>query len=271
LEKKNDLWTESGARLQLVKVVEGKNYHWLFLPGGPGLGSDSLFPLFDILELPGNLWRLDLPGDGSNIGDGREISHWPGALLEAANAFEPVIMVGHSRGGMFLLALPELEEKICGLVLMDSAPDRGWMEEFASKVGDLSTPEEQDYQKAPSNRTLEKFILAGAPYMFTEEHLEKGRKSLEGLPYNDQAIRWTQRHFDPSYSAKWVPKDIPTLIFSGSWDLPTPLKLFSERKEFLRKNIILREIEDAGHFPWIENPQAVIGAFQDYLVLLEKD
>ena len=74
------LWTGSGARLQLVRANDGKNYQWFFLPGGPGLGSESLFPLINILELPGNIWCLDLPGDGSNIGDGMHISKWRPAL-----------------------------------------------------------------------------------------------------------------------------------------------------------------------------------------------
>lgn len=169
---------------------------------------------------------------------------------------------------MFLLTLPELEQKIRGLVLMDSAPNNTWIEKFAAKVGYLSTPEEQRYQKSPSNKTLKQFVLAGAPLMFTPEYITKGRKSLESLPYNQQAIRWAQSHFDPIYSAKWVPKDIPTLIVSGSEDLPTPLALFSEKREFLRKNILMREIRNAGHFPWIENPQAVISAFEDYIKIL---
>jgi pimeloyl-ACP methyl ester carboxylesterase len=268
---KSFLWTESGARLQLIQACGGGDYNWFFLPGGPGLGSESLFPLFSILRLPGNLWRVDLPGDGSNIGNGRTIARWPQALLEVTNAFESVIFVGHSRGGMFLLALPELEMKIRGLVLMDSAPDRTWIETFALQIKDKPpTPEERNYEQSPNNETLKKFVLAGASLMFTKQHLEKGRKSLEELPYNHQAIQWTQQYFDPIYSAQWIPKNIPTLIFSGSRDLPTPLKLFSERDEFVRANILMREIKDAGHFPWIENPQEVVTAFEEYIKLLVK-
>lgn len=86
------LWTKSRARLQLVRSSEGRNLQWLFLPGGPGLGSESLFPLLNILELPGSTWRLDLPGDGSNttLNNKESFSHWSSALTEATKALENV-------------------------------------------------------------------------------------------------------------------------------------------------------------------------------------
>ncbi len=258
-------WTASRARLQWVRTQEGENWNWIFLPGGPGLGSESLLPLINILHLPGTVWRLDLPGDGSNIEQGAAIRHWAKALLEAADSLENVIMIGHSRGGMFLLSLPELEKKIKGLILLDAAPDNSWQEEFASRITHSDSPEEEDYKNHPSNETLRKFVLAGAPYMFTKEGLAKGLRSLEGLPYNHEAIQWTLKHFDPGYSAKWIPQTMPTLILSGSEDLATPLKLFSRKQEYHRSNISLVEINNAGHFPWIENPAAVANAFNDYI------
>ena len=110
-----------------------------FLPGGPGLGSESLLPLIEVLDLPGTLWRLDLPGDGSNRENGADILNWPQALLEAADVFGQPVMIGHSTGGMFLQSLPELEKKIKGLVLLDSAPDNSWQDEFAAKSPLLTT------------------------------------------------------------------------------------------------------------------------------------
>jgi hypothetical protein len=75
---KQYLWTASKARLQLVRSSDRGNLQWLFLPGGLGLGSEYLFPLLNILELPGDIRRLDLPGDGSNTtSDNRKsFSHW---------------------------------------------------------------------------------------------------------------------------------------------------------------------------------------------------
>ncbi|EUA07894.1 hypothetical protein I545_6382 [Mycobacterium kansasii 662] len=41
--------------------------NWLFLPGGPGIGSESLHELVDTVDVPGCSWMVDLPGDGSNV------------------------------------------------------------------------------------------------------------------------------------------------------------------------------------------------------------
>lgn len=64
--KENLIWTKSKARLKLVHQDHNEKYNWLFLPGGPGLGSESLCNLIEILPLPGAIWYLYLPGDGSN-------------------------------------------------------------------------------------------------------------------------------------------------------------------------------------------------------------
>jgi pimeloyl-ACP methyl ester carboxylesterase len=96
---------------------------------------------------------------------------WPQAILEAVIALDNVILVAHSRGGMFALSLPELEQHLKGLVLLDSAPDNGWQQLFASHIEHHPLPElekaEHIYKQSPSNESLKEFVIAGAPYMFT--------------------------------------------------------------------------------------------------------
>lgn len=134
--KKPYLWTRSKARIRCLHTNPGKNFNWIFIPGGPGLGSESLAGLPEILQLPGTAWHADLPGDGSNTteDDIKYFSQWSVALIEVACALENVILVAHSSGGMFSLATPELEKIITGLVLMDSAPDASWQKCFAQQV-----------------------------------------------------------------------------------------------------------------------------------------
>jgi len=267
------LWTKLGSRLKLIHSMQGKNLHWIFLPGGPGLGSESLSPLTSLLKLPGTTWHLDLPGDGSNLSG--PFKNWKPALIEAVQALDNVILVAHSTGGMLSLATAELQHLLKGLVLMGSAPDRTWKEHFAQKTQNYPLPKktlhqlekyEIAYRKRPSNTSLKKLVLAGASYMFAKDHLEKGIRSLKNLPYNYKATQWTDAHFDTTYKARWVPK-IPTLILAGENDLATPLQLF-QKKEFNRSNILKKEIDSAGHFPWIENPADVVQAFNSYLKIL---
>jgi pimeloyl-ACP methyl ester carboxylesterase len=261
------LWTRHKCRLQWQRSQSGKPLHWLFLPGGPGLGSEVLLPLTSMLDLPGTIWHLDLPGDGSNTAG--KIQHWPEALVEAVSAMENVILVGHSHGGMFALATPEIAAHLRGIVLMSAAPDMAWQLQFAEAIRNTPLPEAEKcakaYRENPSDLTLKNFIQAAAPRMFTKKGLEKGLKSMEYLPYRCKADQWTEKNFDPVYQAKWFPEKIPALILSGSEDLATPLEHFSKRPEYHRPNIILKEIKGAGHFPWIEKPEEVKAAFTDYV------
>ncbi len=267
---KDSILTPSGARLQFVRRSERENPHWLFLPGGPGLGSESLTQLLNLLKLPGTMWRLDLPGDGSNSTSNNyeAFSHWSTALIEAAGQFKHVILVAHSTGGMYVLSTPELEELLEGLVLLDSAPDAGWQTSFEKVVKRFPIPAletlQEKYKKDPGNQTLKELTIASAPYLFTKEGLAAGIKMLSSLIYSDGAYRWSAEHFDRTYRAKWIPQAIPTMILGGERDLITPLRLFAEAAQFHRHHIEIKSIKNAGHFPWIENPADVAAAFKDY-------
>src|SRR3954468_23265741 len=98
-------WTQSGVRLRLRHDRAG-DMNWLFLPGGPGIGSESLHELVDTVDVPGRAWLVDLPGDGSNVGapgaPADPYSVWPQVLLEAAQAVDHPVYVGHSTGGEYL-------------------------------------------------------------------------------------------------------------------------------------------------------------------------
>lgn len=263
-------WTASFARLQRIRN-QGEQYNWLFLPGGPGLGSESLRGLTDILNLPGTMWYLDLPEDGSN--DKGDFSDWAAALTEATSALENVILVAHSSGGMFALATPDLELNLRGLVLMDSAPDSGWQQYFVEHMLSHPLPQLEALQKkyvaSPSNETLKELTIASVPYFSTPKSADILVRMLHDLPVNYKTQMWAEENFDPIYQAQWIPQQIPTLIFAGVEDTITPLKLFAELPEFQRPNIVLTQIGDAAHFPWVENPEAVKQAFAAYCERLE--
>jgi pimeloyl-ACP methyl ester carboxylesterase len=266
----NEIFTESNARLRFIKSNTRTNFNWVFLPGGPGLGSESLYPLTKILDLPGTMWHLDLPGDGSNHtpDDAEYFSHWSQALIEAIDTFENTILVAHSTGGMFALATPALEKKLTGLVLMDSAPDASWQKLFASVVEAHPIPEmeklHQQYVADPNDQILKELTIISIPYLFTKDGLKMDISFLNSLPYNHKTCDWSAKHFDQTYKARWVPKDLPTLILSGEYDQVT-FDLFSSSQQFLSKMIMIRKIKNAAHFPWIENPQEVIDVFTEFV------
>jgi pimeloyl-ACP methyl ester carboxylesterase len=226
--------------------------------------------------LPGKLWSLDLPGDGSNTtsNNAESFQSWPAALVEAVQSLDHVVLVAHSTGGMYALSLPELEKHLDGLVLLDSAPDATWQILFAETINKQPVPGlqalQKKYEKNPSNEALKAVTLASAPYLFTNKEQASGIKSLRSLPYNYETCQWSEKHFDQTYQAKWIPKTIPTLILAGEEDQITPLKLFRNDKRFNRENIIIKSIKGAGHFPWIENPAEVTEAFDLYAAPLRE-
>lgn len=267
---KEYLWTKSGARLSHIRSQgHGIPYNWIFLPGGPGLGSASLAELTENFPCPGNLWCLDLPGDGSNTtpDDMQAFSHWSQALVEAVTALDHVILVAHSTGGMYALSIPHLEEVLSGLVLMDSAPDASWQNEFMTYVAAHPLPEvtklQEIYETTPNNDLLRDMVVASIPYFCARGCPPEKFDFLKALPYNFRATAWSANHFDATYKAKWVPK-IPTLIIAGDQDHITPLSLFKQSPHFHHDNIMIEEIPQAGHYPWIENPADVYKAFERY-------
>ncbi|MEO7122743.1 MAG: alpha/beta hydrolase, partial [Lacisediminihabitans sp.] len=125
-----EVFTPSGVRLRAVRTNPGQ-LNWLFLPGGPGLGSESLAELVAAVDVAGTSWLVDLPGDGSNVdapgAPANPYELWPQVFLEAVAAVDNPVCVGHSTGGEYLLSIPELEHRIRGLVLVSSAPNSEWM------------------------------------------------------------------------------------------------------------------------------------------------
>lgn len=264
------LWTEHRARLQWICLKPGENdYNWVFLPG-IGLGSEYLKELISVLDVSGNFWLLDLPGDGSNLPSHDEIFlHWQEGLIEALSALPSIIVVAHSAGGMFALSVKEIANIIKGLVLIGSAPDASWQQEFGRYAKEHATPEIEALLKAyedhPNNETLKNAVVASVAYSFTPQSYEAGKKCLASMSYNYLASMWAAKNFEQGYDAQWIPQ-IPTLILSGSEDHITPIKLFQSETRFQRTNIILKEIHNAGHFPWVENPKQVASEFMKFSV-----
>ncbi len=269
---KQYLWTLDGGRLHYQSTYKESKINWLFLPGGPGLGSEALADLTQLLKdkIPGVIWHFDLPNDGSNILENKPISNWRSALIQAITALENVVLVAHSTPGMYAQTMPELEKLLYGIVLIGSAPDASWQnrfEEYCEKNKDpVITEAEKEYIENPNNENLRKLLIAAARNCFvTEESIKAGKALFMRIPVNHNASEQAAKHFDSEkYQATWIPQTINTLITTGSIDPITPLKLFQNEK-YKRKNILLREISEAGHYPWFENPNEVVQAFQEYV------
>ena len=255
------LWTLDGARLQYQSSHATSMINWLFLPGGPGLGSEALAGLTRLLKdkIPGVIWHLDLPNDGSNILTDKPITNWRSAIIQAVKAFEKVILVAHSTPGMYIQTMPELEKLLYGCVLIGSAPNAKWQktfEEYCKHNTDAQiVSAEKNYIDNPNNENLRQLLIAAAKYCFvTEKSLKEGKELFSKIPVNHLASEQSSKCFDSEkYQATWVPK-INTLIAIGAEDHITPIDLYSNNSAYKRPNILIHEIAGAGHYPWYENP-----------------
>lgn len=255
-------------RYQLIASNEGKPYNWIFLPGGPGADSCYFQSLINFLNLPGNTWFIDFPGSGRNIHPGYNFDRWFDIFLPALKKFENVILVGHSFSGMFPLLFPELENILKGYVILHSAPSL-WLEEAAIYSKRFNLPdfssEMQDFTLNPNEKTFRVALDACMPYYFPPHTLEEGRHFVSQIPFQYLPTVWWQRKaVEINFSAKWVPEQVPTLIVGGTYDCMCPFTLFQRDKRFSRPNITMFNIENGGHFGWLESPNEYKRLFSDF-------
>ncbi|MEV6682275.1 hypothetical protein AB0N09_36255 [Streptomyces erythrochromogenes] len=129
------------------------------------------------------------------------------------------------------------------------------------------------YARSPDDATLRALTLAAAEWNFASGAVAAGRAVLEGLPCCHAAVDWADAHFDDDYRARWKPGSggPATLIVSGAEDHVADQSLWQGDAAFDRPHVLRRTIDGAGHFPWIENPQAVRSAFADLTALMNGD
>jgi pimeloyl-ACP methyl ester carboxylesterase len=236
------LKTDTIHQFRLRKVQDQPGPSWLFLPGGPGLGSESLEALVEILDLPGSLYLVDFPGDGSNPTP-LIPEHWKENLILLVQSFPKVRLVAHSFASLFVLTCPELEPYLDRLVLISASPKK------------------LTHHK-PGPVILKEYFLSRLHLYVMPETVERAKKLFENLPYKEAAFLWGRDQFHPHFSPTFVPQQVPTLIFTGDQDQITPISSFDGTPYLKRPNITIRSIPGASHFPWLEKPAEVQTYFE---------
>ena len=263
-------FTPSRVRMRVHSRRDGA-LNWLLLPGGPGIGSESLEGLAEAMEVPGTVWLVDLPGDGSNTVQGNPYDRWPGVLVEAAAAVSDAVYVGHSTGGAYLLSCPDLKDTVRGIALLDTAPNCGWYAKYVQMTKDNPLPEFERalaaYMADQSQSKLAALCVASAEWNFSAPGLQAGRTLLAAMPYNAAAVEWSDKNFDHSYRASWWP-EVPVLRLAGMDDRIVSQDDW-EAPEYHTPNALHWLVPGAGHFPWIENPREVAEAFRSFARLIE--
>lgn len=257
---------KSGIKLTL-ESPKTDGTPWLFLPGGPGMGSESLKDLIFALDIDTPMYRVDLPDDGGNrVGKPITLDRWQQAILEVSRHFEEVVWVGHSFGGMLLQTIPALEQYTAAIALLNTAPDNTWFKTFAQRSKQSKLPNISELRKNfianPNDDSYKAFMLNGIDYYFTPQGVTQGIRLFQSLPFNHQAYLWAMQYFHPVYTNSWVP-NIPTLLLTSSDDHMTPPDAF-DSEDYQQSNFMHANINHAGHFPWIEQPELVASSFNTF-------
>ena len=259
----NYFYDENKIRYTLAQSNGGKALNWLFLPGGPGGESFYLIDLLKIIDLPGNVWLVDLPGNGNYrpFGEDYDFDHWLALFVPMIKQLPNPVIVGHSFGGMFPLLFNACENHVKGLVIQNAAP-KLWLEAAVAYAQQFDLPDLTEemtaFQQDPNQATFDKALAACVPYYFPPESLEAGRKALLNIPFNYKAGVWWQHYtIAQQFEAKWVPQNVPTMIINATHDAIVPYTLFEEAKAFDRTNVSKHVIQDAGHIPWLEKPDEI--------------
>ena len=263
-----ELWTQSGTRLRLIRSNPGENLNWIFLPGGPGFDSSYFLSFTTDLPMAGNIWHCDLPGNGSNAVSGEyDFNQWPQALVDAVKSLPNVVLVGHSAGAIISLLCPELETELTGLVLLNGAT-KPWNQTIKLMAHELQLPSLDKhkflYESEQSDAAFKRFSLAACDYFFTPEDAAKGREILKRTTMAYAPFDWAVNQLFVNFQIKWLPREIPTLFISADKDYITPYSIIKNDERLQQKNITRVCIENASHFPWIQQKQALIDCLMEF-------
>jgi pimeloyl-ACP methyl ester carboxylesterase len=254
------------APLRRTRLVAGRPATWLEAGSGPPLvlvhgagGSAELWqPQLDGLGDAAHLVAPDLPGHGPLGGPGgpsiAAYAEWLEAFLDALGTGR-VVLAGHSMGGAVAqtLALAR-SERLAGLILVGTGA------RLRVLVRILELLRERPVEGLSLIRELS--YAAGTP---RERVAVADRVLREGAPLVTLGDLLACDRFDVRERLGDI--RIPTLVVTGAEDRLTPLKY----GRFLASAIPgarLVEVAGAGHFPQLEQPEAVNGAIREFLGVL---
>ena len=252
----------------------------LVLHGGLGLDQSTLRPWLDPLGDRARLVFLDLRGCGRSepIPAGAPVTH--ATWVDDADALRDHLgldrwtVFGHSYGGFLALEYAlRYPERTSGLVLCSTAPAfahaevavanaeaRGTPEALAALAGALAGP-------SPSDAAFEATWRALAPLYLHRPTPEALSAITDGIRYRAEAFNASQGRCLPTYDVRDRLGEItaPTLVVGGrhDWAYPPEYGAIPLAEGIPGAELVL--LEQSGHFPFVEEPDAFRAAVSGWL------
>jgi len=269
--------SDDGVTLHYETV--GKGSPVLLLSGGPGFSSDYMRAVAEPLKKRYKFVLLDQRGTGKSLlekYDATTLDHQK--LVADVDALRRVLkvnkltIVGHSWGGILsMLYASEHPDRINALILVDSGgPTLQSLAKFTANHTARMTPEDtarvaEWYGKIATDHKraiLEITKARTPPYFHDPKKAKEFADALTEDSFNDKAFWPIVSQITPAFDLRPGLQQLkaPVLIIHGKSD---PLETAEELHEVIPGSRV-ELIENAGHFPWAEQPETfthLLGAF----------
>lgn len=268
----------NGTRLHYSEHGTGRPV--LVLHGGLGLDQSTLRPWLDPLGDRVRLVFLDLRGCGQSepIAADEPVTH--ATWVDDADAlrnhlgFDCWTVFGHSYGGFLALEYAlRHPDRTAGLILCSTAPAfdhvgvamanaeaRGTPEILSALESALSGP-------SPSDGAFEATWRALAPLYLHRPTPEVLPAITDGIRYRAEAFNASQGRCLPTYDVRDRLGEItaPTLVVGGrhDWAYPPEYGAIPLAEGIPGAELVL--LEQSGHFPFVEEPDAFRAAVSGWL------
>jgi pimeloyl-ACP methyl ester carboxylesterase len=242
------------------------------LPGGAMQASSYIagLPLEHVL-------RLDLRGTGDS-GEAQKETYRVDRQVDDVEALrqhlglDQVRLLGHSAGAtLVLLYAARFPQHVKEIVLITPSPRVVGIDVTDEDRRELALQRDGEawYAEAikgfeeiwAGNVTPEAFAKA-AP--FWHGRWDDAARALDDHPRNGEAAQeyYAEGAFDPEQvRAALKNLDVPTLLLAGEFDVVLPPKRAQEYADlFPRAQFVVQP--GAGHFPWLDDPEALAAAVQ---------
>jgi proline iminopeptidase len=268
--------------VSLYVEVVGHGDPLLLMHGGPGLDHVSLTPFRELVDRH-TVVLYDHRCNGRSTGPVTSMT-WENLAADADAlrvelGFERWAVLGHSFGGQVALEYTlRYPERVSRLVLLDTAGDARWSQQYAAEVlagRGFSPATVAVARRYYSGRIAPKdFVRASIRLLPAYDHrfslLRLARDMLEGGWRAE--MRPEALEFGGQMMRGWSVMDrlgeigVPTLVIAGHDDFLFP----PESQALLAAgipNARLRIIERAGHNPQSERPAETLAAVADFLAV----
>jgi len=272
---------QSDDGVTLYYDVVGKGEPVVLLSGGPGFSPEYLRPVADAIAKKNMAVLFHQRGTGKST-----LEKYDGSVLELKKLVadldalrrelkqEKLTLVGHSFGGILsMMYAREHPDRIRALALLDSGGptlqavpkfnanlEARFSEDEKIRIKEWSDPEKKKTQH--KRAVLEITKAKTAAYFADRSKAALLIDSMDEQWFND-AVFWgvVMQMGALDLRAGLEKVKAPVIVIHGKQD---PLESADEvHATFPGSRLVL--IENAGHFPWLEQPEKVYGALNEFL------